>query len=252
VSPVSVASIMFASVFGGALLGMGLRSILPEHHLSGDSKDVVKLSMGLIGTMTALLLGLLVASAKTSYDLRRSELIQMAANYVMMDRALAHYGPETKESREILRDSLDRLIRRIWSADNSNEAEKLDPAAGGSEIIFDKLQALSPKDDAQRMLKAQALSMAISFGQMRWLLFEQTESSISMPFLVVLVLWLTVIFGSFGLFAPHNMTVVISLLLAALSVSGAIFLILELDTPFEGLIQISSAPLRSALAHLGH
>jgi Protein of unknown function (DUF4239) len=251
VSPVGISAIMFACVFGGALIGMALRAVLPEHHLNGDSKDVVKLSMGLIGTMTALLLGLLVASAKTSYDLRRSELIQMAANFVMIDRVLAHYGPETKEARDLLRVSLDRLITRIWSQDK-NETAKLDPSGSGSEIIYDKLSALSPKDDAQRTLKAQALSMTISFGQMRWLLFEQTESSISMPFLVVLVLWLTVIFGSFGLFAPRNMTVVISLFLAALSVSGAMFLVLELDQPFEGMIQISSAPLRSALAHLGH
>src|SRR6266851_163652 len=125
---------MLACVFGGALGGMALRSVLPEHHLNADTKDVVKLSMGLIGTMTALLLGLLVATAKASYDLRRSELIQMSANFVLLDRVLAHYGPETKDERELLRVSVSRQIARIWSAD-SDERAKMDPAQSGSEIV---------------------------------------------------------------------------------------------------------------------
>lgn len=249
-SPLVISAIVFSCIFGGTLLGMILRAILPEHHLSADSKDVVKLAMGLIGTMAALLLGLLVASAKASYDARRSELIQMSANLVLLDRVLAHYGPETDEDRDLLRRSVAGLLARIWSED-SNQAANLDPAAAGSEVLYDKVQQLSPKNDAQRTLQSQALSMVINLGQTRWLLFEQSGSSISMPFLVVMVLWLSVIFAGFGLFAPHNMTVVVSLLLAALSVSGAIFLILELDRPFEGLIQISNTPLRSALGHLG-
>jgi len=249
-SPTAISSIVFSCIFGGALLGMFLRSVLPEHHLSADSKDVVKVAMGLIGTMAALLLGLLVASAKASYDTRSSELTQMSANFVLLDRMLAHYGPETKEERDLLRRAVAGLLARIWSED-SNEAAKLDPAAASSEVLYDKIQQLSPQNDSQRWLQSQALSMAMNLGQTRWLLFEQSGSSISLPLLVVMVLWLSVLFGSFGLFAPRNMTVVFALLLAALSVSGAIFLILELDRPFEGLIQISNAPLRSALAHLG-
>jgi len=250
VGPIAISSIVFGCIFGGTLLGMNLRSILPEHHLSADTKDVVKVAMGLIGTMTALLLGLLVASAKTAYDARRSELIQMSANFVLLDRVLAHYGPESKEGRDLLHGSVAQLLARTWSHDN-NEAAKLDPAAGSGDVLYDKLQQLKPENEAQRTLQSQALSMAINLGQTRWLLFEQSGTSISMPFLIVIVLWLTIIFGSFGLFAPRNMTALVSLLLAALSVSGALFLVLELDRPFEGLIQISSAPMRSALAHLG-
>ena len=250
-SPIAIASIVLACVFGGTLAGMALRPILPEQHLTGDSKDVVKLSMGLIGTMTALLLGLLVASAKASYDVRRTELIQMSANFVLLDRVLAHYGPETKEERDMLRASVVRTIARIWSKD-TDETAKLDPAMSSSEVVYDKIQQLTPRNDAQRTLQSQALSMAINLAQMRWLLFEQSGSSISMTFLVVMVLWLTIIFASYGLFAPRNKTVVVSLALAALSISGAIFLILELDRPFEGLLQISSAPLQNAVAHLGH
>lgn len=251
VTPIEISVLVLACIFGGALFGIILRRYLPEHHLSADSKDVVKLTMGLIGTMAALLLGLLVASAKSSYDARSTELTQMSASFVLLDRVLAHYGPETNSARELLRGSVSRLLVRIWSRD-TNEVAKLDPATANSEIVFDKIQQLTPHNDAQRMLQSQAETMALSLGQTRWLLFEQSGSSVSIPLLVAMVVWLTVIFASFGLFAPDNVTVLICLLLAALSVSAAIFLILELDRPFEGLIQISSFPLQNALSHMGH
>ena len=120
-----------------------------------------------------------------------------------------------------------------------------------NEILFDKIQELAPQNDSQRALKSQVESMAFNLGQMRWLLFEQSGPSISMPFLVVVVFWLSTLFISFGLFAPRNATAFIVLLISALSVAGALFLILELDHPFSGLIQISSAPLRNALSVLG-
>jgi hypothetical protein len=119
------------------------------------------------------------------------------------------------------------------------------------EVIYDKIQELAPHTDTQRALQSQAESIAINVGQTRWLLFEQSGSSISTPFLVVVVFWLSILFVSFGLFAPRNGTVIVTLLVSAMAVAGAIFLILELDHPFSGLVQISSAPLRNALAVLG-
>jgi hypothetical protein len=249
-SALAIAVIVFACVFGGALLGMLLRAALPEHHLSTDSKDVVKLGMGLIATMAALVLGLLIASAKGSYDKQRSELTQMSTNIILLDRVLAHYGPETKEARNLLRHSVVRVLDQMWPEDSSQPAQ-LDPTAAGAEPVYDKIQALAPQNEAQRSLQTRALSTAIEIAQTRWLMFEQQGSSIPMPFLVVLVFWLTIIFLSFGLLAPPNATVIATLLVCAVSVSGAIFLILQLDRPFEGLIQIPSTPLQTALAHLG-
>ena len=242
--------IVFACVFGSALIGMSLRAALPEQHLSADSKDTVRLGMGMIGTMAALVLGLLVASAKNFYDEQSSELTQMSANIVLLDRVLAHYGPETKEARDLLRGAVARALDQIWHQDHQQHSEMVPTAAGG-EVLYDKIQALSPKDDAQHALQAQASSMAIDLGKLRWLMFEQGSASVSLPLLEMLVFWLALVFISFGLFAPTNATVIATLFLCALSVSGAIFLILEMYTPFEGLMQISSAPLRNALAHLG-
>jgi Protein of unknown function (DUF4239) len=248
VNPVEVSAIIFCCIFGGALFGMWLRGVLPENHLEADTKDLVKLGVGLIGTMAALLLGLLVASAKSSYDMRRTELTQMAANLVLLDRGLAHYGAESRDVRGLLKVAASSTIDEIWSEDDSQGSVLPSPASGEA---FDKLQELVPHTDAQRMLKSQAESIMINFGQTQLLLLAQSGSSISTPFLVVVVFWLTLLFVSFGLFAPRNATAIVTLLLAAISVAGALFLILDLDHPFTGLLQISSAPMRNALSVLG-
>jgi Protein of unknown function (DUF4239) len=247
---VSVGSIVFACVFGGSLIGMALRLILPEHHLNADSKDVIRLGTGLTATMSALVLALLIASAKNSYDAQRNEVTQISANVIILDRVLAHYGPETKAARDLLRRYVVRLHDQMWPGSISRSAE-LEPASALGERFYDEVQELSPQNEVQRSLQAQAQKMTIELGQTRWLLFEQGGSSIPMPFLVLLVFWVTIIFLGFGLFAPPNTTVVATLLLCALSVSGAIFLVLELDRPFAGLIVISDAPLHNAITHLG-
>jgi len=244
---IAIRLIVLACVFGAALIGMFLRAVLPEQHLSADSKDTVRLGIGVISTMAALVLGLLVASAKNFYDAQSNELTQMSANVILLDRVLAHYGPEAKEARDLLRGAVARTLNLIWHQDHS----EMVPTATGGEVLYDKIQALSPKNDAQHALQAQASSMAIDLGKLRWLMFEQGSTSISLPLLWMLVFWLVIVFTSFGLFAPSNPTVIATLFLCALSVSGAIFLILEMYTPFGGLMQISSAPLRNALAHLG-
>jgi len=249
-SSMTTACIVLACVFGAALLGMLIRRLLPEDHLSGDSKEVVRLGMGLIGTMAALVLSLLVSSAKSAYDTRSSEVTQMSANIVLLDRVLAHYGPEAREAREMVRRTVARLIEQIWAAGNATASSQVMPSAG-SETLYDQIQALSPQNDGQRSLQAQALAITTGLAQMRWLLVGQSGRSISMPFLVVMVCWLAIIFVSFGLFARPNPTVILALLVCALSLSSAIFLILELDRPFDGLIQISREPMREALARLG-
>ena len=249
-SSITISLIVFACVFGGALLGIFLRAVLPENHLSAESKDIVKLGMGLVGTMAALVLGLLVASAKGSYDAQTADLTQGCANIVLLDHLLAEYGPETKEARALLRNAVVQFVDQIWSKGGAR-ASGLQPPLASAETVYAKIQGLSPKDDAQRSLQSQALSITMDLRKTRWLMYEQETRSVSLPLLIILVLWLTVIFISFGLFAPFNATVVSSLFASALSVSGAIFLILEMYRPYSGLIQISSAPLHAALAHLG-
>jgi Protein of unknown function (DUF4239) len=208
----------------------------------------VKLGMGLVGTMAALVLGLLVASAKGSYDAQSAEVTQLASNIALLDRVLAMYGPETKEVRAVMRVAVTRAVDQMWPKAGTSQVT---PTAAGGEILYEKIQGLSPANDTQRSLQSQATSIAMDIGKTRWLMYEQAKGSVSLPLLVVLVLWLSVIFVSFGLFAPLNATAVSSLFISALSVSGAIFLILEMYTPYAGVVQISDAPLRTALANLG-
>ena len=246
----TVSLLIFACVFGGAILGVIARSVLPEHHLSEQSKDVVKLGTGLIGTMAALVLGLLVSSTKGSYDMKKDEVTRLSADVLLLDRLLAHCGPEAGDARKTLRAATSLAIERIW-AEQGPQATSSALGSPAADTFLDQIYQLSPANEAQRALLVEARDLSISLGRLRLLLFQQAGSSISFPMLIALVFWLTAIFVSFGLFSPRNMTVIVTLFVCALSVSSAMFLILEMDRPFSGLIQISDAPMRSLLLHLG-
>jgi hypothetical protein len=252
VTPTAIALIVFACVFAGALLGMVLRVRVPDHHLGDSSKDVIRLGMGLIATMTALVLGLVIATAKTSYDRQDEAIKHSAAKILLLDRVLANYEPETKETRALLRRTVAERLDAIWPEDRAQHARFGAPEAvfAAQEIEAEILQ-LSPQTEIQRWLKSQALQIGGEITETRWLLLGGLGSAVPAPFLVVVVFWLTLIFASFGLFAPRNATVITVLFLCALSVAGSIFLILEMDEPFEGLMKVSSAPLRYALSQLG-
>src|SRR5881398_3050529 len=195
--------IVFACLSGAGLLGMRVRAALPEHHLTTDTKDAVRIGMGLVATMAALVLGLLVASTKGAYDTQKNEVSQMA-KIVFLDRVLANYGPETGGARKLLRGSVGSAINRMWPDKKSSQTAQLDPSVSSGEAFFNAIQKLSPQNDVQRSLKSQAVQIATDLGQMRWLLFEPTETSISLPMLIVLISWLAIIFMSAVLFAPPN------------------------------------------------
>jgi len=246
----AVSAIVFVCVFGGALVGFWLRTVLPEGHLTPASRDLVKLGMGTIATMTALVLGLLVASAKNSYDAESRGLTEMAAKVILLDRILAHYGPEAQETRDLLKVVIAGTIERIWPKPGSHPQE-LELTGSRADVLYDKLEQLAPKNDVQRGLQSRALGIATDIAQTRLLMIEEGYSPVSMPLIVVVVFSLAVTFMSFSLNAPPNATVLVTFLLGALSVSAVMFLILGMYTPFGGLIPVSSAPLRWALAHLG-
>jgi hypothetical protein len=241
----------FACILGGTFLGMFLRKKLPEHHLTGDTKDVVRLGTGLIGTIAALVLGLVIASANGTYQTQSSQVQQLTANIVLLDRTLAQYGPEADSARNLLRSAVASMADRIWR-ENGSDTGKAEPfdASTAALSFYDEILKLSPRNEAQRSLQARAIATANGLAQTRLLLFANAGATIPMPFLVVLISWLAIIFTSFSLFAESNATTVIALCIFALSASAAIFLILELSQPFTGLMAISSEPLRNALAPL--
>ena len=246
-SPFAIASVVLGGSFGASLVGM----VLPGHRLDAASQDTVKLVMGLLATMTALVLGLLIASANTSYDRQSSELKTLSANIVLLDRTLEFYGPDAKIARDGLRDVVQQTHDRIWSPEGARP-EDLDSmeTRNAAKANIEKLLSLSPKTDLERMMQSRAIQETESISQSRLLMFENLGGSIQWPFLTVLVFWICMLFLSFGLFVRFNATVTVAQFVGAISVAGAIFLILELNDPYRGLMRISDEPLRNAMAQI--
>ncbi len=245
-----ISLIIFGCVVGAVLIGRALGRLLPAEHLGADTKETVKLAMGLLATMSALLLGLLVASAKGSYDTARNDVIQMAAKVVFLDRVLTGYGPEAAEIRARLRDEIEELAHRRMQPAKANTPINLAPDRQAGNAMYLAIQQLTPHDELQRNLKAQATTLALDLGQLRTLLVAESISSISKPLLIVVVCWLVVIFASFSVIAPRNSTATTALMISALSTAAAIFLILELDRPFSGVLRISNEPMLNVLSQL--
>jgi hypothetical protein len=252
VSHVVIALIVFGCVFGSAMLGLYLRDVLPSHHLSDESIGVVKLATGLIATMAALVLGLLVSSAKVSFDTESGDLVRNAATVIALDRALASYGPETQEVRALIKRSYADSIQILASGDTKQLAKLGSPeAVSQTENFQRKIEELTPHNAAQGRSQAHALQIVDEVFAQRWLALLQAQGSIPISLLVILVAWLSVIFGTFGLFAPRNGTIIAAFVVCALSTSGAVFLIEELSTPLYGIARVSVAPMRNTLAYLG-
>ena len=244
-----IGAILFAGLVGVILVGARLRRHVPAGHLSTDSKDAVKLALGLVATMTAILLGLLVSSAKNSFDNARSEVIQMSAKIALLDRILVLYGPQTAEARRALRDSIAEGIRRTWPPDGRQPA-RLEPNEQMGDAVYAEISRLAPEDEAQRALKTEAVTLMVQLAELRSLVQAQAVSSLSKPLLIALLIWLVVIFLGFTVLAPPNATSTLALLAGAFSVACAVFIILELDYPFAGVVRIPSEPMIMTLEHL--
>jgi hypothetical protein len=241
--------VILVCLIGAVLVGKAVRRFLPEEHRSTDTKETVKLAMGLLATMSALLLGLLVASAKGSYDNARNQVIEMAAKVVFLDRVLTGYGPEAGEARAVLRDAVEQTAHRMQPL-RTNTPASLAPNTQSGNTLYLAIQHLTPNDDTQRGLKAQATTLALELGQVRTLLVAESISSISKPLLVVVSFWLVVIFLSFSLIAPANGTATFALMMSAVSAAIAVFLVLELDRPFSGILRMSNQPVLNVLSQL--
>lgn len=240
---VALAGIVLFCLLGSAFIGMILRSHLPAAHLSADSIDAIKLATAIVGTLAGIALGFLTASAKTAFDSAEADLRTSVAEIILLDRIMAHYGPETQDARSSLAKfvtlKLDRQASLGFADDSALEA------------VQAKLRALVPATAAQRSLQARAIEVSGQIAETHWHLDETGSEVLPPPFVVVLVLWLSLLFGTFGLLAPRNMTVTITVTICAVSVAGAVFLIVDMSHPHLGLIQISDAPLRIALGELG-
>jgi hypothetical protein len=249
--PVAIGLLVFALTSFGFLAAMLIGKALPEHHLSKNSRETVKLGIGLIATITALVLGLVIASVKSSFDDLNTAVKHTAAEILTLDRVLARYGPETGEIREQFKSVVGQRLELTWPQSQSQPARFYSSdLTRAAEQLVDQIHRLSPQNDDQRWLKDRALDLTESLLSARWIIASSTGSSVPGPFLGILIFWLTAIFACFGLYAPRNATVIGVLLVCALSVAGAIFLILEMDSPFGGLVRLSPEPIRYAYSQI--
>ncbi len=246
-----VAVLVFVFVFGAALVGLAIR--VPASHQDGETKDLLKLVMGLVSTITALVLSLLIASAHGSYSTQENEVQQLGAQIVQLDGLFAHYGPEASGCRAQLRRMVQAELARLWpDAAATQGAAHASQIYSPAEDLFATVADLTPKSEAQRSAQARALQLMTSTGTTIRLLYLQAGGSVSWPFFVMLVLWIVMLFVGYGLFATNNATAISALFAGALTVACAIFLILEMNQPFGGMMKLSSVPIESALAQIGH
>jgi hypothetical protein len=245
-SALTVSGIIFVLTLGGILLGTLLRRTLPRDHLNEHAKDAVRLGVGLIAAIAALVLGLLISAAKSSFETQSAQVKQITANLILLDSILAQYGSEVLPIREHMRKAVGPFADRLW---HEKEVVTTGPFEKHpvEELVYSELQKLAPNNDVQRSLQWRAAKISNDLAQARFMLFAESESRIPTPFLAILAFWLVIVFASYSLFSPLNVTLFTCLSLFAFSAASAIFLILELGRPFTGLMMLSSAPLRNAL-----
>ncbi len=250
-TPILISLVVCAILIAGSLAGILLRRRVPEHHLDPSTKDVVRLGCALVATMSGLVLGLLTTSAKSTFDGERDEIRHLTSNVALLDWLLTRYGPEARQARVQLRESVAVMVERIWT-DGTVHAAHLAPmqTSPEGERAYEAIRALAPKDELQKHYRDYALQAANTILQTRLTLYQQTDSGMPKLFLGVLLFWLFVLFASFSLFSPINATGFAALVLVALCISGAIFVILEMYQPFSGLVQIDDGLLRNALPPL--
>jgi hypothetical protein len=241
---IEIAVVILTFVFGGALLGMSIGRKVPRH-LTPETKAVVTAAMAVIGTMTALVIGLLISTASTSFSARNEALSRMSADVVRLDQLLRRYGPETDGVRTLLGRYTAMKIDELFDHVGGSAPGTEEPAS--TAVLYevqDRIRVLPPSDDDRRWLAAQALQIAGDLSNARWTMIQQNLSSVPLPFLALVVMWLTALFVSFGLFAPPNPITVVSLFVCALAISAAFKVVLDMDTPFGGPVHTTGFPLR--------
>jgi len=247
----AIGLIAFVAIFGGAVIGIIAARALPEHHLSNETRTAVSVSAAIVGTLSALVLGLMISTANSSFSTRSREVTAIAVDLIRINRMMQRYGSEADDVRGKLRTYVTAKMQELFPA-AGERAQSSDATVRMMETMQDSILALAPTDERQRWLRAQALTLSSALLQERWLLAEQAGTAIPMPFLILLIFWLAIVFASFGLFAPLNGTAVVGLCLGSIAVSGAIAMILELDSPLSGLVRVSAEPMLRALAEIMH
>lgn len=249
-NPIATAIAVAACVFAGGLAGLLAHRILPAEHRSKETQEVVRLATGMLSVLASLVLGLLIATAKTTFDTADRDMRAYAADLIMLDETLRDYGDAAMPVRLVLQRYTAQALADNWPQGDAPVVVENRHAGAMLEHVRERIRALRPADDGQKWLMSQALDISTALLHQRWRFIEQAGPSVQPITLAVLVSWIVVIFASFGLNAPRNATVLAAFFVCASAIGGSIFLIQEMDQPMQGALKISSAPMRNALAYM--
>ncbi|TPK97374.1 MULTISPECIES: DUF4239 domain-containing protein [unclassified Mesorhizobium] len=246
---VLVGAAIFACLAGASLVSLMVHKRFPAHHLQDDTSAVVRLAANLFVVMSSLMLGLMINSAKNTFEAINGNVHTFATDLILLDRTLRHYGPEADSARQ----SLTAYVQRVVDTSTADSDTTVVPNRLAELLlnqVGDILAGLTPADARQTAAQQTATQQLQKLIEQRWILAEQSEGAIPAPLIVLLVAWMTLIFASFGFRAPRNGTIVFTCLVSGALVAAAIYLIVDMDSPFSGPIQVSPAPLQRALAEL--
>jgi hypothetical protein len=259
------ALLVFVLLLIGTTVGVLVKPMLPEEHKAHETVQLIQLVIGMLVTFAALVLGLMTASAKTGFDTVGNDFRTYSADLIQLNTTLRQYGADTEEVRQLLRAYTAAAIVSTWPSEPrpagdyyprdipaGNNLDKLEDSRLGDilNLAGRKLRQLSAPDVFHQRLLDQSMAQFETIVQARWKLIEEAHSTISQPFFKTLTFWLVIIFVSFGLIAPRNALALVTITLGALSIASAVYVIVDLDTPFTGPIVVSSQPMRDALDHL--
>jgi hypothetical protein len=249
-NPLIISLIAFLIILAGGFVGIAARQRLPKHLLTDETKNFVSVSMAVVATLSALVLGLLISNANASFTTVGGQVTALSAQILRLDHMLRRYGPETAQARELLRQYAERKTDDLFPRNPANVNLSEQSTYELLQRLEDSVLVLKTGNSRDQWWQGQAMTLAGKIGEIRWLLAQEVGQETPKAFLALLVFWLALLFTSFGLFAPRNLTAVVTLTLCAIAVAGAIGMILELQECFGGLTHVSAQPMRQAVAEL--
>lgn len=248
-TPLGFSLLCLGLMLGAIALGQVLRTRLPGKHLSEGSETAVRASVGLLITLTSIVLGFTVGGARSYYDTVESSLTKLAAKTRVLDRTLERLGPEAEPARLLLRQAAGSAVRAAWPG----HVTALPESAGGMAVnrleqIQDLVLSWRYEAPRERALQAQALQVVQSMLDETGVIFELASPRVQRPLVLVLTCWLVCIFFGLALLAPRTPTALAALAMGAMAATGAILLTLEYYDPLSGLVAISPEVLEDAFA----
>jgi hypothetical protein len=249
-SATAISLTAFACLFGAALVSLLVRERLPAHHRSRETCEVINLAFGMLILMASVILGLMTESARSSFESANQNLHRFSVDIVLLGRTLRDYGPDGERALNGLVRYTERALEGTWPT-HGQPILIADPAAGKLLAeVETSVRSLDPHDDVHRSLRDEAMRRVDLLIEQRWMIIALSRGDLPAPFLVLMIAWLTIIFASLGYSAPHNTVAVVTFLLCSAAIASAIFLIVEMAGPFDGLMEVSSEPLQQALEFL--